>query len=169
MRTIPEIINWLKQNWSSPAHAVHRGEETGFSFVNNFELGAGPGEDYPFNIPDDLKEFWSISESAELFKDDEYGQWGLNILSPEQALIATEKQKEWRSEDFEENDLVIGKFIGDSDLLVLSSENENKQYDTVRVALPMDPRKDWYIVASGFTEFLEKYIDKQGDKYWEVK
>jgi hypothetical protein len=168
MKSIAEMIELLKQNWSSPASAIHRGKETEFTFVCNFTPIGVQVNNFPFNVPEDLKEFWSISVSAELFKDSEFSQWGLHILSPEESLRTTNEEKEMRSEEFEENDLVIGKFIGDTDLLVLSSDKGNNQYDTVRVALPIDPRKDWYIVASGFTEFLEKYIDKQGDKYWEV-
>lgn len=169
MSTIPEIINILKQNWREPAPAVHRGEKTAFTFVCHFSNeGRQVDANYPFKIPEDLKQFWSITNTAELFKDNEFGQWGLRILDPSQTLSVTEDEKQRPGRDFDENDLIIGEFIGDSDLLILSDDNDDGQYDSVRIALPIDKRKDWPVVAAGLTEFLEKYVSYEGDKYWEI-
>jgi hypothetical protein len=169
MKTIPEIINLLKKNWSSPTQAYHGGEKVDFLLTCQFRsAGTHIDSNYPFSVPEDLKEFWSIAASAELFKDNEYGQWGLQILSPHESLLVTNEEKESRSEDFKKNDLVIGKFIGDSDLLVLSAEEDSQYYNSILIALPIDHRKEWYKVASGFAAFLDSYVEHQGEKYWEV-
>jgi len=165
--TIAEIINSLNKNWGTPTHALHRGEEIFFTLACRFSLaGIKPARDYPFNVPDDIKEFWSIAESAELFKDVEYGQWGLEILSPAESLAETASQKKARRGTYRSKDLIIGRFIGDSERLVLSC-GESQEYGIVRVALPIDPYPDWYVAANSFGAFLEQYAAMQGDKFWE--
>ena len=41
------------------------------------------------SCPSDLAEFWCKTRSAKLFVDQVYGQWGLEILDPEEAIKAT--------------------------------------------------------------------------------
>ena len=42
-------------------------------------------------MPKDLIEFWNIHESAILFEDIKYGQWGLRILPPRKAENITKE------------------------------------------------------------------------------
>jgi hypothetical protein len=37
----------------------------------------------------------------------------------------------------------------------------------ILVALPFDERRDWYRVAPSLAEFLNRYFDSRGAKYWE--
>jgi hypothetical protein len=116
-------------------------------------------------VPFDLKIWWEQIYKAELFKDLDFGQWGLIILPIEEALKETKESINERPQDFKESDLVIGKFVGDSELLVVTLE-KNK-FGNIKVALPIDKRNDWYNVASSFTEFLCFYLQNNGEKYWE--
>ncbi|HYM18416.1 MAG TPA: SMI1/KNR4 family protein [Micropepsaceae bacterium] len=117
-------------------------------------------------IDPDLREFWSVARSADLFKDEKFGQWGLKILSPEQAKLETEKQIRERPLDFSEADLVIGTFYGDSDLLVMTHCKGRNDFEII-VSTPLDSREVWASIASSFSDFLAHLSAVEGDKYWE--
>ncbi len=118
------------------------------------------------DIPIDVKEFWSLTESAILFKDVEFDQWGLHILPLNEAIKLATEEKTVRKNQYIINDYIIGKFIGDSDLLVISCE-KGIEYGKVRISTPIDPRSEWPILAQTFTEYLKLYIENEGVKYWE--
>jgi hypothetical protein len=117
-------------------------------------------------IDEGLAEFWEIAASADLFKDVTYGQWGLHIMSPTESRLETAEQRALRPRDFLDDDIVIGSFFGDGDVLV-SAGPVAKGQRRVMVALPLDPREEWPTVAHSFEEFLSKYVSAEGDKYWE--
>jgi len=172
MRKMPEIINWLKEQWGAPREAIHRGQRCPFLLVCSFgarPTGAAALEEFPIGIPDDVREFWRTTQSAVLFKDEKYGQCGTQLLEPKQALIETEKQITARPRDFANTDLVLGRFLGDSDLVVVACDPGSRNYGSIIIALPLDRRCDWPVAARSFAKFLEKLVEAQGDKYWEVR
>jgi hypothetical protein len=120
---------------------------------------------YPYEIPDDLLIFWLNCKEAQLFEDKEYGQWGLQILSPENSLIATHEYQKSQYNQYKSNDLIIGRFIGDSELLMVSCD-KGKDFGSIYVVSPIAKRKEWHLASSSFTNFIEKYIENKGDKYW---
>lgn len=120
---------------------------------------------FPFEIPEELNQWWQRIYSAELFKDIDYGQWGLILLSESSSEILTKECLRERPDDFYEKDIVIGSFLGDSDLLVISCEKET--FGNIIIAEPIDKRKDWITVSTSFADFLRDYISKEGEKYWE--
>jgi hypothetical protein len=61
---------------------------------------------------------------------------------------------------------VIGKFLGDSDLLIVRCDAAAKDFEAVLIALPLDPRCDWYAVGTSFAAFLDEYVEKGGQKFW---
>jgi hypothetical protein len=61
---------------------------------------------------------------------------------------------------------VIGKFLGDSDLLVIRCSQSEEDFGNVLVALPLDPRPDWDHVAESLADFLDEYAKTGGEKYW---
>jgi len=119
------------------------------------------------NCPNDLCSFWKAAESAKLFEDQTYGQWGLHILSPSDAAQETQRLAKERPRDFARGDLVTGRFLGDSDLLIVRCNDNKSDFGRVLVAQPLDPRIDWYCAAESFEQFLEKYLEAKGEKYWE--
>ncbi len=116
-------------------------------------------------LPAQLVEAWSSTREANLFEDVDYGQWGLVLLSPTASAERTSKELQARPATYRTDDLVIGEFLGDQELLVLAgSEGGGGQ---VLVALPLDDRADWYVVAEDLAEFLASYFRHAGEKFWE--
>lgn len=118
-----------------------------------------------FSSRGDLVDLWSTCREARLFEDVDYGQWGLVLLSPTGSAERSAREREQRPDDLRSDDVVIGEFLGDQELLVLSSSEDNGR--RVLVALPLDGRAEWYSAASDLGEFLDRYMDHQGQKYWE--
>lgn len=162
---IEDIIVRLDNDWKEPRSAVHRGESCPFPLRCHIELGPATGVYAP--IPAELAEFWKTCSGARLFEDAEYGQWGLVLYSPSEARTSTETFKAERGEDYRLGDLVIGEFLGDSDLLIVRTDASAGDYGTVEVVLPVDPRTDSYKFDEGFASFLERYRVEEGAKYWE--
>jgi hypothetical protein len=118
-----------------------------------------------YGIPQDAIDLWNVCREARLFEDVEYGQWGLALLSPAASLERTLQERALRPEDVGSDDIVIGKFLGDQELLVLASgETGNRR---ILIALPLDDRADWFGAASDLHSFLESYFASDGEKYWE--
>ena len=130
--------------------------------------GASPGEIdmIPHTCPPNLREFWSVARTARLFEDTEYGQWGLEILPPQRAVDMIAVRRTERQRDFIAGDLVIGEFLGDSDLLVIRCDESKSDFGEVLIASPIDPRSDWDRAAESFADFLDKYARSGGEKYW---
>jgi hypothetical protein len=115
--------------------------------------------------PAELAGAWSVSRESRLFEDVDYGQWGLVLLSPAASAQRTAEQRAQRPIAYRSDDVVIGEFLGDLELLVMApSEAEPRR---ILVALPLDDRHDWYPAASSLAQFLEKYLGSHGGKYWE--
>ena len=70
-----------------------------------------------------------------------------------------------RLDDIRTDDVIIGEFLGDSDLLVFAPSEVNSR--KILVALPLDPRIDWDGVGGSIEEFLDMYQARGGDKFWE--
>jgi len=168
MKQMEKAIGYLKEGWALPKSATHRGKETFFKLACSFkEIAPLDKVINPSKIPGDLLEFWHLCDGATLFADNEYGQWGLEIWGSREAIKKTETAYYERPKEFNNGDLIIGRFIGDSDLLVIRCDKQKKDYGSILIALPIDQRKDWPVVATDFAAFLEMYSHYEGDKYWE--
>lgn len=119
-------------------------------------------------LPDQLVDLWNQSSSLRLFEDCTYGQWGLIVWSANKVLME-QKRAEERPRDFLKGDLVIGEFLGDSDLLCLRCNPLDKDFGKVVIALPIDPRPEWYWLDSDLTSFLDQFVDAKGEKYWVIE
>ncbi|MFF3585098.1 hypothetical protein [Streptomyces mirabilis] len=117
------------------------------------------------DLPAKLAELWADSREAELFRDVNYGQWGLRILSPLASVEALDRQMRDRPSDFMSGDVVIGEFLGDLEILVYAPSGEGER--RILVALELDSRDEWYGAGSSLEEFFENYLEAQGDKFWE--
>src|SRR5215472_17304352 len=93
MSRITEIIGSLKEQWGTPRQAVHRGRRCAFLLACSFDSEAADTlEQVPLNLPGDIREFWLTTRSATLFKDRQFGQWGIEVLDPEQAIRQTSRE-----------------------------------------------------------------------------
>jgi hypothetical protein len=170
MSKVTEFISLLKAQWAQPREAIHRGETCPFLLACSFSTETADKLDpLPISLPEDVREFWRATRSATLFKDMQYGQWGIEILEPGQALAITSRQTAERPRDFTITDLVLARFLGDSDLLVISCDPNRPDFGSVTIALPLDKRDNWPVVAESFGDFLQRLIEAQGDKYWETQ
>jgi hypothetical protein len=170
MSNVGEIIGLLREQWGRPREAIHRGQKCPFLLACSFAPESADALGLlPLKIPADVREFWMTARTAVLFKDQQYGQWGVEVLEPAQALSETSRQAAARPQDFVRSDLVLARFFGDSDLVVLACDPQRADFGSVTIALPIDKRGDWPIVATSFGDFLKRLIESQGDKYWEVR
>lgn len=164
--TMTGVINHLREAWSTP-------KRTSDSNLSSPDLKVvcsfldGGAKQLPSGLPPDLTEFWGAYKSARLFEDLEYGQWGLALLSPKDSSERSDVFRNRRTRDYLQGDRIVGEFLGDSDLLLVRSDPELNDFGNVVVVLPIDVRGDWYVVAQSFTEFLRKYAEAEGSKYWE--
>lgn len=119
------------------------------------------------DLPDDLTDLWSETSGLRLFEDKMFGQWGLVVYSGEGALTKTKEVAIARPRDFRNGDLILGEFLGDSDLLVLRCDPNSPDFGAVTISTPMDRREEWHNAANSLHEFLSLFIAASGDKYWE--
>jgi hypothetical protein len=165
----------MLSKWVTPTAALHRGGPCPFKLQCSLDLSPAThsdlvrvGEELGVDLPAELLQFWRKHKLASLFKDVDYGQWGLDILSPSEACIESKSFRQERRTEATQADLIIGRFLGDSDLLLIQCIPDTQEYGSVLVVRPLDTRAEWPFVAKNFTEFLDKYEREQGDKFWEV-
>jgi hypothetical protein len=161
MKEIDAFIELLKNQYTEP-QTFRVGD---FALQSTLTDEGVSVNDYPYEIPRDVVAFWSKCRDATLFEDKEYGQWGIRILSPDDALKATIEYKEYWSDMCKDSDLIIGRFIGDSDLLMVSCDKSN-DYGYLYCVEAINKRDKWMLVSQRFLDFLENYIKWTGDKYW---
>lgn len=173
MTKLGELLDQLKCDWQSPRLISHYGEtepfklELAMEFSEPYDEG-DLGQRFS-SLPKDISDFWECNESARLFLDVEYGQWGLELLSPFDAIEATGWYLNTYHGVLLPSDLVIGKFIGDSDILIVRNDPILEDFGSILVGELIDEREDWPIVANTFTEFLQLYVEYDGQKYWDLE
>lgn len=118
-------------------------------------------------VPAELRELWEVCGGARLFTDVDYGQWGLVLLGPEVSWRRTLDQLDYAPDDMRPGDVVIGEFLGDSELLIYAPSEAGDS--RILVSLPLDAREDWYRVGSSLEEFLVMFVEHQGQKFWEPR
>jgi hypothetical protein len=167
--TVLETVHLMKREWPRLAPPIPLEGMPPMTFDCTFSsIGATADEVSAIlpNCPDDLWEFWGEARSARLFVDQQYGQWGLEILDPTQAMHATDEYRKERHRDWVDGDIIIGRFLGDSDLLLIRCDRASMDYAKMLVVRPLDPRTNWYRVGESFGAFLESYVKSGGEKYW---
>jgi len=118
------------------------------------------------DLPAELIDLWSICRQARLFEDVDYGQWGLVLLDPMASAARSARERATRPLEFKDDDVVIGEFLGDQELLVLAPSEDGRRQ--VIVALPLDPRADWLPAGTNLGEFFDTYFVVGGRKFWET-
>lgn len=124
-------------------------------------------ETLEITLPLAIIHLWDKTSGLRLFEDVTYGQWGLILWTPDRVITEQEKRIAQRKEDFRPGDLIIGEFLGDSDLLVLRCDATALDFGNVMIALPLDSREEWYLAANSLHSFLSQFLAAKGDKFWE--
>lgn len=119
-------------------------------------------------LPKDLIELWGEAAGLRLFVDRTFGQWGLVIWPPEETLVKNLSIRARRTKDLRGGDVVIGEFLGDSDLLLLRCDAACKDYGSIVIMLPIDRPKSWPTIADSLNVFVQMFWDAKGEKYWET-
>lgn len=156
--------------WANARPATHRGRPTVFPLRCEIEgEPAAPAalESLPCRAPDDMLELWRHARAARLFVDASYGQWGLVLLSPEQATGETAELETTRPGDHRAGDLIVGRFLGDSDRLLVRCNEAAEDSGQTIIVTALDPRSDWYRTGLDLEQFAARYIAAEGDKFWE--
>lgn len=121
------------------------------------------------STPPEVEQFWLNCRHALFFVDVDYDQWGLEVLDPASARQLTLESIKERPNDFHETDIVLGRFHGDSDLLLIRNDSSAEDFGRVVVALPLDARDDWFWIGLCWSDFLEKFCAVNGQKFWEER
>ena len=90
---------------------------------------------------------------------------GPRSCSPEASAARTARELADRPRDIKRDDIVVGEFLGDLQLLAL----EPNPSGGVRalIALPLDGREDWPIAGESLSEFLVTYFGNNGKMFWD--
>lgn len=167
MSNLMKLLEEATVNWATPKYA------TGENADNSCKLSCvvlynttPPLHNFSFALPEELNNYLDLVSEAKLFLDVEYGQWGLHLLPILEVVNLTYEEIKDRPKDFKTTDVVIGRFIGDLDLLVIDCE-KGSNYGSVLVALPLDNRAEWYKVGNSIDIFFSEYLQKEGKKFWE--
>ena len=171
-RSVVDIMNQLLTDWDTPRVPRYLQEEANLSIEMPERCSAEKSE-RPLlvedGIPEDLRELWDSFSSAKLFEDVNYGQWGLEIFDYETSNQRTREFNRERPQDAADGDRVIGRFIGDLDLLLIRCNPRESDFGSIVVAIRDGFRKEWYRPASSLSSFLEEYASYDGQKYWETQ
>lgn len=173
MKEISTLINELKQNWQTPKFPAYDPHSFELSCIINDGNSAHDLMDRVavlgiHHISEAYLAFMNATDGAVLFYDEKYGQAGLKLYGTRDIVQANiQWQDSYRNKELLPTDLVIGEFIGDSDLLLLNCDIKSEDYGKMIISLPIDKREDWYFLSEGFQEFLNHFIQNEGQKYWE--
>jgi hypothetical protein len=129
-----------------------------------------------FEIPPDLAELWNRCGGLILHKEETFHQSGLLVCAPTDPDFF-KLNREYHEDNADNKlfsgrllpgDLILGRFWGDLELPLLRCDKTASDYGTVMIVPEMEPlRKDWYIAAPSLEEFLVRFMDAHGAKYWE--
>lgn len=164
MTDIRTVVDRIK-SLSSPQAKVISGLEIQFISSLGKPADMTKIEHLHLEVPQDLLDLWSTSDKTALWQDVSYGQWGLIIHDPIWCERETRYFRSVYTNDIRNDELIIGEFLGDQEKVVISCSSED--FGTIRILRPLDPRKVWPVVASSLTEFLHRFLDTEGAKYWE--
>jgi len=164
IRALVAIIDAIRADWSHPRRAMHTHGECPFLLRSSFVEGSGVAEKFRLfsGCNAQLLAFWGLCASADLFKDERFGQWGVELLDATEAHVQTVALSDLRPLDCRDGDVVFGRFYGDSELLVMDACGR------VLICGPLDERKDWLEAAGSLVGFLTRLHEAQGAKYWEA-
>jgi len=119
-----------------------------------------------FDLSDDLVSLWGRSSGVVLFREINYGAFGIEICTPSEALGETYRVIKQQPSDFIKGDLIAGKFYADERLILVRCDKEASDFGQVIIVEPTDSRKNWPIAASSLSEFLLSYIESFGERFW---
>lgn len=119
----------------------------------------------PARAPVEAIELWSVCNTAHFFLDIDFGQWGLRLLGPWGSAAKTRRLAAEQYPRFRPDDVIVGEFIGDGDLLLVAPSETAHQ--RILVADEIVSREEWAGVGEDFATFFETYFEARGEKFWD--
>ncbi len=118
-------------------------------------------------IPPALAELWNVCGGMVLYGDELWIPGGLVICPPSDELFELNRDhlELWES-DVLRGDLIVGRIRGEGTRILLRCDDGAPDYGSVIIVNGDDPRAGWKTAATSLEEFLVKYMDARGEKYW---
>ena len=164
-------LEHLKATWAVPRVADDSGAAMTFPVLCRFSdpVAWDPAafEAAGFTLPGDLVAFWGLAGGATLFEDVAYGQWGVALFSPLEAMARESRTAQSLVESLEDGDLVIGRFLGDDEGIVIRCRPGELDHGAIVIALPDYDRPEWLNVARSLDELVGRLTERPTSKYWE--
>ena len=120
-------------------------------------------------IPPDLATLWDSCGGLILYEDETFCQWGLVVRAPPEPeffALNTEHLEDVRACVLP-GDLIFGRFRGDRERPLIRCDKLAPDYGRIEIVTEMGPRSEWSTAAHSLEEFLVRFMDAHGDKYWE--
>jgi hypothetical protein len=119
-------------------------------------------------IPSDLATLWNLCGGLRLYEDTTFHQWGLVVPAPPgpDIFILNREYREDKAAALP-SDLIFARFLGDLELALIRTDKTAADYGTIVIVAEMDPRSEWSTAAHSLEEFLVRFMDANGSKYWE--
>ncbi|MDM1020966.1 SMI1/KNR4 family protein [Acinetobacter sp. VNK23] len=164
MEELNKFIEDIKEDWTIPKSIDEISEDLLFrcQFFHGFKKIDGFLKDLPQSFVD----FYALANGAFLFEDVVYGQWGLQLLDVFLILQETNYFMQ-ENKDYAQGDLIIAKFLGDSDFLLLRTDPTKNDYGSMMIVMPLESRNNWNKIELNFYDFIKEYVNNFGQKFWE--
>jgi hypothetical protein len=126
------------------------------------------------NLPEELLMLWSYCSSLIIHFEKDRGLdiQGIYIYSPDQALVRhkyyyiEELESAKAEKDICEGDFIIGEYISEHQYILIRCDDQSKDFGSIMMTQPIDPREEWPIVGTSLLDFLEAYYSA-GEKFWD--
>ncbi len=121
-----------------------------------------------FELPHEIVELWGACGGMRLYCDSLWCPGGLVVCSPTDGDLFKQNnmyRSSW-SNSVLPGDLIFAKFLEDLEHPLIRCDKNAADYGSIIIVAEMDPRPDWKAAGRSLEEFLLKYMDARGEKYW---
>ena len=113
-------------------------------------------------LPEDYIQFLKLHNGCVLFSYEDLG--GFEFLGSSNIKKENENQKNTYEEDWGKNLTVFCTVLGDGDFLAFRKGALNN-YDILD-CYHDDTPKNWKVICSSFSEFMNRLLDSKGKRFW---
>lgn len=126
-------------------------------------------QSYGFELPPELIELWSACGGMRLFCDNLWCPGGLIVCAPTDDSLhrVNADYLDRKSDRMWPGDFIVAEFRSDLELVLMRCDKTAPDFGSIVVVTEMGPREEWYKAALSLEEFLTRFMDAKGAKYWE--
>ena len=120
-------------------------------------------------FPPELVTLWNACGGLSLYEDNKFCQSGLFIPAPQDRDLFTLNNEylEDKADRVLRGDFIFARFWGDRERSLIRCDQSAPDYGRIVIVTEMGPREEWCTAAHSLEEFLVRFMDARGDKYWE--